>query len=159
MSNRHAARSVVMQALYERDMRGLANDALPAVLTALLKEFAPGTSEAEFAAALLRGILENQEGVDALITQYAPDWPLEKILAVDRNILRMGIYELKFDPAMPAKVAINEAIEVAKTYGGQSSGKFINGVLGAIYRDMVTRGEKATPDGVVLNEVKDPIKE
>lgn len=146
MSNRHAARSVVMQALYERDMRGLNNDALPAVLAALLKEFAPGTSETEFATALLRGILENQEDIDALIIQYAPDWPLEKILTVDRNILRLGIYELKFDSAMPAKVAINEAIEVAKTYGGQSSGKFVNGVLGAIYRDMVARGEKVAPD-------------
>lgn len=146
MSNRHAARSVVMQALYERDMRSLNNDALPAVLAALLEEFAPGTSEVEFAIALLHGVLENQKDIDALITQYAPDWPIEKILTVDRNILRMGIYELKFDPAMPAKVAINEAIEVAKTYGGQSSGKFVNGVLGAIYRDMVTRGEKTTHD-------------
>lgn len=127
-------------------MRGLNNDVLPAVLAALLKEFAPGTSEAEFAAALLHGVLENQEDIDALVTQYAPDWPIEKILTVDRNILRIGIYELKFDPAMPAKVAINEAIEVAKTYGGQSSGKFVNGVLGAIYRDMVTRGEKTTHD-------------
>lgn len=142
MSNRHAARSVVVQTLYEWDLRGLKADGLPAVLDTLLKEFAPGTKEAKFARGLLRGMLDHQTDIDALITRYAPDWPLEQIMIVDRNILRVGIYELKFDAAMPAKVAINEAIEIAKTYGGQSSGKFINGVLGAIYRDMVAQGEK-----------------
>lgn len=142
MSNRHAARSVVMQTLYEWDLRSLKKEELPSVLTTLLNEFAPGTKEAEFATALLKGVLDNQANIDALILRYAPDWPLDQIMIVDRNILRVGIYELKFDTAMPAKVAINEAIEIAKTYGGPSSGKFINGVLGAIYRDMVTAGEK-----------------
>ncbi|MEK7481686.1 MAG: transcription antitermination factor NusB [Patescibacteria group bacterium] len=146
MSNRHAARSVVVQTLYEWDLRGLKNDDVPAALDTLLKEFAPGSKEAEFAHGLLRGVFDNQTEIDALITRYAPDWPLEQIMIVDRNILRLGIYELKFDAAMPAKVAINEAIEIAKTYGGTSSGKFINGVLGAIYRDMVAQGEKAAPE-------------
>lgn len=142
MSNRHAARSVVMQTLYEWDLRGLKQEESPKVLKALLAEFAPGTSEAKFASSLLKGIYEHREDIDALIAKYAPDWPIDQIMVVDRNILRLGIYELKFDPAMPAKVAINEAIEIAKTYGGQSSGKFINGVLGAIFRDMVAAGEK-----------------
>ncbi|MBU1148677.1 transcription antitermination factor NusB, partial [Patescibacteria group bacterium] len=74
--------------------------------------------------------------IDQLITKYAPEWPLDQITTVDRNVLRIGVYELKFDDDIPPKVAINEAIELAKTFGGESSGKFVNGVLGAIFKDM-----------------------
>ena len=86
---------------------------------------------------LLAGVVAKQEDLDVIITKAAPDWPLEKIAPVDRNILRIGLYELLFaDRAqVPAKVAINEAIELAKVFGGDSSGRFVNGVLGIIQRN------------------------
>ncbi len=143
MSNRHAARSIVMQTLYEEDMRGTIDTVSPEMLENNINEFAPGIGDdADFARALFRGVLEKRADVDALIMRYAPDWPLEQIMVVDRNVLRIGVYELKFDEKIPAKVAINEAIEIAKTFGGHSSGRFVNGVLGAIYKDMVAAGEK-----------------
>ena len=145
MSSRHAARSLVMQTLYEQDMRmpGQLDASLKETLELNLKEFSPGLGDdADFARALLRGVLEKNADIDAIIARYAPDWPLEQIMIVDRNVLRIGVYELKFDEKIPAKVAINEAIEIAKTFGGHSSGRFVNGVLGAIYKDMVTSGEK-----------------
>jgi len=82
------------------------------------------------------GVVEQQKEIDEIISQFADNWPLEQITIVDRNILRLGVYELKFNKDIPEKVAINEAIEVAKTYGGPASGKFINGVLGAIYNSL-----------------------
>lgn len=87
---------------------------------------------------LVYGIKDNLPAIDALITESAPEWPIEQITNVDRAVLRLGIYELKFSPAedVPPKVAINESIELAKTFGGASSGKFINGVLGTIYKNM-----------------------
>jgi N utilization substance protein B len=81
-------------------------------------------------------VIINLAEIDKYITKYATEWPLDQITIVDRNILRIGVYELVFDKDIPAKVAINEAIEVAKTFGGESSGKFVNGVLGAIYKDV-----------------------
>ena len=103
-----------------------------------IKEFAPGISGTEFIYDLVAGIEKNWEEINQLITASAPDWPLEQITTVDRNVLRIGIYELKFAKAddVPPKVAINEAIELAKTFGGASSGKFVNGVLGTIYKEM-----------------------
>ena len=84
--------------------------------------------------------MQHQAKIDALIQKYAPQWPLDQITLIDRNILRLGTYELHFSETIPAKVAINEAIELAKTFGGQSSGRFVNGVLGAMYKDMVATG-------------------
>jgi len=142
MSNRHAARSLVMQTLYEQDLRGSMQAPSQEMLAQNLEEFTPGLGEdAEFAKALLLSVLEHHKIIDGIITKYAPDWPLDQIMAVDRNVLRIGVYELKLDDAIPAKVAINEAIELAKTFGGHSSGRFVNGVLGAIYKDMVEKGE------------------
>ncbi len=142
MANRHAARAVVMQTLYEWDFRDKPSAAKTAkLLDQSISHFSPGLEETEFARALIQGVLDNIKEIDKIITKYAPDWPLEQIMIVDRNILRMGVYELKMDDAIPEKVAINEAIEVAKRFGGQSSGKFVNGVLGAIYKDMKESGE------------------
>jgi N utilization substance protein B len=143
MSNRHAARSVAVQTLYEWDFRNQPNGtATAALLEENMKAFSPGLTETEFARALIEGVLEHQDEIDTTITTYAPDWPLDQIMIVDRNILRVGVYELQFDDSIPAKVAINEAIEIAKTFGGHSSGKFVNGVLGAIYKDMEKAGKK-----------------
>ena len=82
------------------------------------------------------GKRKNVAEIDQLITQYAPEWPIEQITVIDRNILRLGIYELKYDSTVPDKVAINEAIELAKSFGGESSGRFVNGVLGTVYKEI-----------------------
>lgn len=135
MSNRHLARTLAMQSLYQWDFHGKNNENLPTMVDTLLKEFAPGFEDDGFIDTMMRGIMDHLEELDAYITKYAPDWPMEQITLVDRNILRIGCFELLFDVAIPPKVAINEAIEIGKSFGGDSSGKFINGVLGAIYKD------------------------
>lgn len=99
------------------------------------ENFAPGFDDHGFVSGKIKGITDNLEKIDGLITKYATDWPLEQITIVDRNVLRIGAYELLFDKEIPPKVAINEAIEIAKAFGGESSGKFVNGVLGAMYKN------------------------
>jgi N utilization substance protein B len=139
MSNRHLARSIAMQALFEWDFREQPTDILPLIIDRDLKEFGPGLDETEFAKKIIEDVQQNINDLDKLITQYAPQWPIEQITIIDRNILRIGIYELKFNNEVPPKVAINEAIELAKNFGGPASGRFINGVLGAIYKDMLNK--------------------
>ena len=141
MSNRHLARTVAMQTLYQWDFNGQSEKDLLSQIDYNLKEFAPGLEDEDFTRQLVLGVIKHLSEIDKYITRYAPEWPLEQITVVDRNILRLGIYELKFAPDIPPRVAINEAIEVAKSFGGESSGKFVNGVLGAIYKDMVANGE------------------
>lgn len=142
MSNRHLARSIAMQTLYQWDFKGRPTAVLQAIIEQNFIEFGSDLEEEkQFIIDTVNGVINNLEKIDQIISQYAPDWPLEQITIVDRNVLRIGIYELKFNEQIPAKVAINEAIELAKSYGGQSSGKFINGVLGAVYKDMVKNGE------------------
>ena len=138
MANRHLSRSIALQSLFEWDFKGQAKSALKTVTKYNIDQFAPGIDDTDFIYNLVIGVQENQPEIDTLITQSAPDWPLEQITIVDRNVLRIGIYELKFAGAadVPPKVAINEAIELAKTFGGASSGKFVNGVLGTIYKAM-----------------------
>jgi N utilization substance protein B len=140
MSNRHLARTVAMQTLYERDFHGGKMDDSDAATARNLEEFAPGLDDKGFAKELVDGVLKHQKDIDATITKYAPAWPLPQITIVDRNILRIGVFELKHSDTVPSKVAINEAIELAKTFGGESSGKFVNGVLGAIFKDMISSG-------------------
>lgn len=140
MSNRHLARTIALQTLFEWDFRGQA-DSIEAGIEKNLKEFAPEFSDAEFTRRLVKGVLANLDRINQMIIHFAPDWPLEQITNVDRNVLRVGIYELRLNPDIPPKVAINESIELAKTFGGESSGKFINGVLGSIYREMEKMGE------------------
>ncbi|MBI5798599.1 MAG: transcription antitermination factor NusB, partial [Candidatus Yonathbacteria bacterium] len=140
MANRHLSRSIVMQVLYEWDFRGgdLTDLEIEQALVRNAEEFAPGVNDISFMRKLLLGILNKRAKLDDIIEKAAPDWPIEKIALVDRNILRIGLYELLFEDRaqVPAKVAINEAIELAKTYGGETSGKFINGVLGAVYKEL-----------------------
>lgn len=139
MSNRHLLRSIAMQTLFQWDFMGQPSGIVPALVEKNCNEFALGAKENDFAMELVDGVIKHQSNIDSLITKYAPQWPLEQITTIDRNILRLGTYELQFADTIPAKVAINEAIELAKTFGGQSSGRFINGVLGAMYKDMVAR--------------------
>lgn len=148
MANRHLSRSIVMQVLYEWDFRGgeLTDLEIEQALVRNAEEFAPGVNDISFMRNLLLGILSKRTTIDDIIVKAAPDWPIEKIALVDRNILRIGLYELLFEDRtqVPAKVAINEAIELAKTYGGETSGKFINGVLGAVYKELGEPGKDET---------------
>lgn len=140
MSNRHLARTTSMQALYEWDFTGKSAGALDEILARNKKEFMSNEEDEGFTDSLVHGVIAHQKEIDEVITKYAPEWPLDQITIVDRNILRVGVYELLFAEAIPSKVAINEAIEIAKTFGGDSSGKFVNGVLGAIYRERAADG-------------------
>jgi len=133
-----------MQTLYQWDFRGKPSAALPAIIEQHFVEFGIGLDEnKQYIIDTVNSIVDHMDEIDGIITTYAPEWPIDQITLVDRNVLRIGVYELKWNDNIPAKVAINEAIEIAKTYGGQSSGKFVNGVLGALYNDMIKRGEIA----------------
>ncbi|HVS79703.1 MAG TPA: transcription antitermination factor NusB [Candidatus Paceibacterota bacterium] len=107
------------------------------------EEFAPGMGDVSFMETLLKNTLEKRKDLDLIIEKAAPDWPLDKISIIDRNILRIGLYELLFSDRaqVPPKVAINEAIELAKSFGGETSGRFVNGVLGAVYKEMGEPGK------------------
>ncbi len=156
MANRHLSRSIVIQSLFEWDFNGNKNRAIEDIVTRNATEFAPGVKDISFMKALAKGILEKQGKIDAIITKAAPDWPLEKISTVDRNVLRIGLYELLFEDRkeVPPKVAINEAIELAKTFGGENSGKFVNGVLGAVYKELGEPGKDESSQK--KNKVIDP---
>ena len=140
MSNRHLARTIALQTLFQWDFNGKPDDQLSDMLTRNFLEFAPDFDDGGFAGRLVAGVAANRSAIDKEIVDHAPEWPLEQITNVDRNVLRIGIYELQHDVEIPAKVAINEAIELAKTFGGESSGKFVNGVLGTIYKEMEAAG-------------------
>lgn len=143
MANRHLARSVVMQTLFEWDFAKRSREEAFDILKRNKDEFAPGVSDASFTDGLLETVIEKQKDLDGIITKAAPDWPIDKISVIDRNILRLGLAELLFSDAdqVPPKVAINEAIELAKSFGGETSGKFVNGVLGAVYKEMGEPGK------------------
>ena len=145
MSSRHIARSIVLQSLYEIDFNSARerdgkekNLDINKILERNKQEFGAGVNEDEFIKNLAHGVIQHQPQIDEIIVKSAPDWPLNQITIVDRNVLRIGIYELLFGDKneVPPKVAINEAIELAKGYGGESSGRFVNGVLGTIFREM-----------------------
>lgn len=148
MANRHLARSVVLQVLFERDSSpgGMTVDEALARLADYAQEFGARGSDMPFMQNILKTAIAKQKEIDEVIVKAAPEWPIDKIAAIDRNILRLGLTELLFaDRAqVPAKVAINEAIELAKTFGSNSSGRFINGVLGAVYVEL---GEPGKAEG------------
>jgi N utilization substance protein B len=138
MANRHLQRSIAMQSLFEWDFGGCGDDTSKEIIERNVGEFAAGLKEADLVGVLVRGVIEHKKQINELIEKCAPEWPLDQITIVDRNILRLGIYELIHGnyQEVPPKVAINEAIELAKTFGGTNSAKFVNGVLGTIYREM-----------------------
>lgn len=144
MSMRHLARSLAFQVLYEWDFWKGEKSNIAAILDRDILEFAPGLENKTFVKRLLDGILAKQSQLDQLIEKAAPEWPIDQIAVVDRNVLRIGLYELLFSDykETPPKVAINEAIELAKTFGGENSGKFVNGVLGTIYRELGEPGKE-----------------
>ncbi|MFH0779452.1 MAG: transcription antitermination factor NusB [Parcubacteria group bacterium] len=134
MSNRHFARTVALQSLFEWDFRGQDPKQIDEIINYNFKSFAPEYPDHSFTEKIVKEVVEKINDIDKYIEDYAPEWPIDQITNIDRNILRIGIYELIFDRDIPAKVAINESIELAKIYGGESSGKFVNGVLGSIYK-------------------------
>lgn len=137
MATRHLARSIVLQSLYEWDFYNKKSD-LTEIIERNIKEFGAGIDEPEFIWRIAKGVVENLDSLDKIIIQAAPQWPLSQISIVDRNVLRIGIYELLYADKneVPGKVAINEAIELSKNFGGANSRKFINGVLGTVYKEM-----------------------
>ncbi len=131
MASRHLSRSIVMQSLYEWDFSGKKPENLEKIVEKNINEFGPGLEDKTFVWQLINGVVSKLSGLDKIIGKAAPEWPIEQITIIDRNILRIGLYELLYGnkEEVPPKVAINEAIELAKTFGGERSGKFINGVL------------------------------
>jgi transcription antitermination protein NusB len=129
MKVRHKARVAALQALFETDCTG---HHPTVVIERRLEHSGLPEPGAEFARELVQGVGEYGEELDRLIGQYAPEWPVEQIAIIDRNILRIAIYEILFGDDTPTKVAINEAVELAKEYGSDSSGRFVNGVLGSL---------------------------
>jgi transcription antitermination protein NusB len=174
MANRHLARSLVMQTLFEwdfhchpheddnkkdnKDSLNSANKTKVAVsiLERNIEEFAEGMSDTTFVKNLLTHIISKRTTLDRIIEKAAPEWPISRISLIDRNVLRTGLYELLFadHKEVPPKVAINEAIELAKTFSGETSGRFVNGVLGAVYREL---GEPGKNEGKGKKEM-DPSK-
>lgn len=126
-----------MQSLYEWDFFDKKKD-LKEIIKKNIREFGPGLEDETLIWQLTTGIIQKLLDIDEIIKKSAPEWPLSQINIIDRNVLRIGIYELLFGnkEEVPSKVAINEAIELAKSFGGESSGKFINGVLGTIYKEV-----------------------
>lgn len=137
MSNRHLARTIALQTLYQWDFNKKDDSKLDFTIKRNMHEFAPEFDDKGFIENLVKGVVKNKEAIDELITKFAPEWPIDQITMIDRNVLRIGIQEMKYDDDIPEKVAINEAIELAKTFGGESSGKFVNGVLGTIYKEII----------------------
>ena len=144
MANRHLSRSIVLQSLFEWDLNALEKKDVGEVLERNVTEFAPNKTDMPFMEKLLDGVMAKQPELDLVIEKAAPEWPIDRISPVDRNILRLGLYELLFADRkeVPAKVAINEAIELAKQFGGDNSSRFVNGVLGAVYKEIGEPGKE-----------------
>ena len=134
MGNRHLSRTIAMQSLYEWDFHNKRKP-LTEITNQNVSQLAPGMEDEKFVYDLVSGVEKNIDKIDEIISKTATDWPLDQISPVDRSILRLGVYELMFSNEVPPKVAINEAVELGKTFGGNSSGKFVNGVLGTLFKD------------------------
>ena len=127
-----------MQSLYEWDFYGKKDASLDAVIERNLNDFGPGLEDMTFVRELAAGVVSHLGDIDKIIEKAAPEWPIAQIPIIDRNVLRIGLYELLYSnkEEVPPKVAINEAIELAKNFSGQTSGKFVNGVLGTVYKQL-----------------------
>lgn len=139
-SNRHLGRVIVLQSLYEYELRTLAHDPevdLDVVIAKDIEPYEKTLGDTEFVYNLAHKVVENFESLDKVLQPMAPEWPISSISAIDRNVLRMGLYELsECRDKVPPKVAINEAVELAKAFGSDSSSRFINGVLGTAYKEL-----------------------
>ena len=146
MASRHLLRTIALQSMYEHDFHQMEGKSdIDAIVKRNIAEFGPGIKEKKFVESLVAGMMEKMPEIDPKIEKAAPEWPLDQVSIIDRNILRLGIYELLYNQEeIPPRVAINEAIELAKAFGSESSSKFVNGVLGTIYRsEGITEPEEA----------------
>jgi N utilization substance protein B len=149
-SNRHLGRIIALQTLFEQDFRRAANDdtfSLEEVLTRNITRYQATVDDKDFIERLVTGVDTHEKELDEELQPVAPEWPIDQIARMDRVILRIGLYELKHEKDVPAKVVINEAVELAKAFGSENSSKFVNGVLGTLLRhingDTSPRPEKA----------------
>lgn len=139
-SNRHLGRIIALQTLYEQEFRRECDDKtfdLTSVLERNIARYETMVDDRTFIEQLVRGVAEKQSELDDILRPIAPEWPIEQIARMDRIVLRIGTYELLYGPDVPPKVVINEAVELAKGFGGDNSSKFINGVLGTVLRQKV----------------------
>lgn len=155
-----------MQSLYEWDFKDSKSEELAPIVERNIREFGAGIDDPTFIVQIVEGVVAHLKELNAIIEKAAPQWPLAQIAIVDRNVLRIGLYELLFGnrDEVPPKVAINEAIELAKSFGGDSSGKFVNGVLGTVYREIGEPGKddaskpKDEEDKEPLEGVEEPVE-
>ena len=161
MANRHLSRSIVLQSLFEWDFAVSKDINEPKeILSRNIEEFGPGLNDEDFMLDLFLSVIKKKAIIDEIIEKAAPDWPIDKISVVDRNILRLGLCELLFGDRkdVPPKVAINEAIELAKSFGGENSSRFINGVLGGVYKELGEPGKDETSKKKLKQQEIDPSK-
>jgi N utilization substance protein B len=144
-SNRHLGRIVALQTLYEQDFRLESGDVsfdLTEVLNRNIERYKETIDDKAFIEQLVFGVDKRQDEIDDIVRPVAPEWPIEQIARIDRIVLRIGVYELLHEPDVPPKVAINEAVELAKAFGGENSSKFVNGVLGTVLRSQEAKSGK-----------------
>lgn len=161
-SNRHLGRIVALQTLYEQDFRRECEDktlVLSDVLERNFERYSNTIDDKGFIEELVRGVDKNSAVIDDVIRPVAPEWPIEQIARIDRVILRMGVFELLHDSKVPPKVAINEAVELAKAFGGDNSSKFVNGVLGTVLRNKEAESKPAKAKKAKLAKSKPKSKE
>lgn len=138
-SNRHLGRIIALQTLYEFEFRLASGDAklkLDDILKRNIARYKNTVDDTPFIERVVKGVVLRQTELDAVLQPIAPEWPIEQIARIDRIILRLGLYELTYEPETPPKVVINEAVELAKGFGGDNSSKFVNGVLGTAHRQL-----------------------
>lgn len=155
-ANRHLGRIVALQTLYEQDFRRDVEDKdfkLDEVLARNISRYQETIDDTAFIEKLVHGVDQKQTDIDGIIGPVAPEWPIEQIARMDRIVLRIGVYELLYDESIPPKVVINEAVELAKAFGGDNSSKFINGVLGTVLRNKEEAGKKTKPKAAKAKKV------
>lgn len=143
-SNRHLGRIIALQTLYEQELRIDANDEhfdVNKVLKRNIVRYQDMLDDVEFIEKLVAGVTKQADELDAKLQPVAPEWPIDQIARMDRIVLRIGLYELDHEPDVPPKVVINEAVELAKAFGGDNSSKFVNGVLGTLLREREATGK------------------
>lgn len=147
MANRHVLRTILMQSLYEEEFHP--KSSLADIAERYLKREQVSDEEHAYIEHAAAGLAKHRKDIDKLIVKHAPEWPLDQIASIDRAVLRLGIYEVLYSDEVPPKVAINEAVELAKAFGGENSGSFVNGVLGTVYRssDKYDGDDDAGKDG------------
>ncbi|HEU4966727.1 MAG TPA: transcription antitermination factor NusB [Candidatus Saccharimonadales bacterium] len=138
-SNRHLGRIIALQTLYEQDFRRDAGDTninVDEILVRNIQRYHAMVDDKAFIQRLVHGVGTSEDELDALLQPIAPEWPIQQIARIDRTVLHLGLYELKYETDVPPKVVINEAVELAKAFGNENSSKFVNGVLGTFYRQL-----------------------